>query len=206
MKFHDYLGQRVDQAGPDALVLIRLHARPGWPDVFERWPEVRAWLQAREAGRYEMTVAEAAWRAYRRHMSASDLAMPQHPPKPVWGIPGSTGTVSDAEPLTSLRDLGYQPRKIGRQIDAKTWEWFGDLDDIVERRKYLIMLWDHDAVTQFSHFPGADHMPVLFARVRRSVDPAAAYRIASTQVEQSVKQGPRWLTAQTPYVGLGAIR
>jgi hypothetical protein len=174
--------------------------------VVERWPEVRAWLQAREAGRYEMTVAEAAWRAYRRHRSASDLAMPRHPPKPVWGIPGSTGTVSDAEPLTSLRDLGYQPRKIGRQIDAKTWEWFGDLDDIVERRKYLVMLWDHDAVTQFSHFPGADHMPVLFARVRRSVDPAAAYRIASTQVEQSVKQGPRWLTAQTPYVGLGAIR
>jgi len=132
--------------------------------------------------------------------------MPRHPQKPVWGIPGSTGTVTDAEPLTSLRALGYEPRKIGRQIDAKTWEWFGDLDDIVERRKYLVMLWDHDAVTQFSHFPGADHMPVLFARVRRPILPADAYEAASRPVEQSIKQGPRWLTAQTPYVGLGAVR
>src|SRR3954453_21347936 len=53
--------------------------------------------------------------------------------KPLSPPPDGSGVVTDAEPLTRLRDLGYQPRKIARQIDPATWEWFGDLNDIVER-------------------------------------------------------------------------
>lgn len=114
--------------------------------------------------------------------------------------------MTDAEPLTSLRDLGYQPRKIARQIDPATWEWFGDLNDIVERRKYLIMLWDHGSVTQFTHFPDESGMRVLFARVSRPHKPTDAYRAASEPVEMSLKLSPSWMINRQPHVGLGALR
>jgi hypothetical protein len=132
--------------------------------------------------------------------------VPQEPPKPVCGVPGSTGTVTDAEPLTSLRDLGYQPRKIARQIDPATWEWCGDIGDVIERRKYLIMLWDHGSVTQFTHFPDESGMRVLFARVSRPHKPTDAYRAASEPVEMSLKLSPSWMINRQPHVGLGVLR
>jgi hypothetical protein len=206
MKFHDFLSRRLKRGGPDTLVLIRLHGRTRKLDVVKNWPELRAWLRKVGARQDEMPVAEAAWRAYRRYLASVDTAMPQEPLKPLSPPPGGSGAVTDAEPLTRLRDLGYQPRKIARQIDPATWEWFGDLNDIVERRKYLIMLWDHGSVTQLTHFPDERRMPLVFARVRHPIAPAAAYKAASDPVEASVKQHPMWLVRAQPYVGLGAIR
>jgi hypothetical protein len=210
MNFRDYLAKRINRAGPDALHLIQLHALPGMPEQPQGWLELRDWLATTTmAGPDEMAFAEAVWRAYRHWLTYRRVELPTRPPRPLKPLsppPGGSGVVTDAEPLTRLRDLGYQPRKIARQIDPATWEWFGDLNDIVERRKYLIMLWDHGSVTQLTHFPDERRMPVLFARVRRPVVPADAYKAASVPVEWSLKQHPRWLAERRPHVGLGAIR
>jgi hypothetical protein len=206
MNFHEYLDMRAAGRSPLNPIIEALRQARVLPANPTTWADLCPVLEAAAIGQDGVAAARTVWWAYRRYLDSIGLPQPVRPPTPSCAIPGSTGTVSDAEPLVRLRQLGYEPRKIGRQIDYKTWEWFGDLENVVERRKYLLMLWDHGAVTQFSYFPGAARMPVLFARVRQSVDPAMAYRIASDQVEQSLKHNPRWLVTRTPYVGLGALR
>jgi hypothetical protein len=206
MNFHDYLDMRAAGRSPLHPIIEVLRQAQVLPADPTAWADLCPALEAAAIGREGVDAARSVWWAYRRYLESTGLPQPVRPPKPSCVIPRASRTVSDAEPLTRLRQLGHETRKIGRQINAETWDWCGDLSDIVERRKYLIMLWDHGAVTQFSHFPEKDRMPVLFARVRLSVDPAVAYRIASEQVEHSVKQRPRWLTRQTPYAGLGALR
>lgn len=208
MTFHDYLAWRAANsrwALPRPMDLLRRSGAAQALPAQAHWTDLLAILEREDLGRDSVVVARPVWRAYKRFQSELGMLTPPEPKKPSKPVPGASSVVCDAPPLTRLCELDYQPRKIARQIDDATWEWLGDLNDIVERRKYLIMLWNHGSVTQFTHFPDESGMRMLFARVSWSHKPADAYQAASTQVEQSVKQRPRWLTARTPHVGLGAI-
>jgi hypothetical protein len=116
MNFHDFLGRRLKRGSPDTLVLIRLQGRASNLAGVKNWPQLRAWLREVGAEPDEMPVAEAAWKAYKRYLISAALKIPQQPRKPVCAVPGGAGAVTDAEPLTSLRDLGYQPRQVARMI------------------------------------------------------------------------------------------
>src|SRR3954463_4149488 len=98
MTFRDYIARRIDRAGPDALHLIRLHARPDMPAAPQGWPELRAWLGTTSAGPEEVAHAETMWRAYRHWLTTSGRELPRKPLKPLSPPPGGAGVVTDAEP------------------------------------------------------------------------------------------------------------
>jgi hypothetical protein len=210
MNFHEYLGMRAGQGrGAAAAWAEHMRVLPPMPMVPSSWSDLRQWVERVSGNQQELDNAKAAWWAYVRYLRWARGDIPEEPQEdvqPVCAVPGSSGTVTDAPPLDHLRNLGHETRKIGRQIDAETWEWCGDLSNIIERRKYLIMLWENASVTQLSYFPTDNRMPLLFARIPRRLDPATAYRVVSESVEASVKQNPRWLTKGLPHFGLGVIR
>ncbi|MFL5285967.1 MAG: hypothetical protein ACJ8AW_34570 [Rhodopila sp.] len=215
MTFQDYLAWRATNsrwALPRPMDRLRRSGAAQALPAHAHWTDLLAVLEREDPGQDSVTVARPVWRAYKRFQSELGKLGGTRTKKPSRPVPGAFSVVCDAPPLIRLRDLGHEPRRIGRQVALGgwdvdgAWEWCGDIGDVIERRKYLIMLWDHGSVTQFTHFPDESGMRVLFARVSRPHKPTDAYRAASEPVEMSLKLSPSWMINRQPHVGLGVLR
>lgn len=194
MTFREYLDMRIDGYSTTATEgLIALSRIPNMPAAPQSWPDLRAWLRGTRAHRADVVAAEGAWRAYMRHLKASGIATPTpDAQRPRVAVPGATAAVTDAPVLERLRDLGHEWRMVGRQLTAKDWDWAGDLTETTEKHRYLLMLREHETITQVSYFPPGECFPVLFARIKPSADPAKAYKQAASQMETSSPCALRW--------------
>jgi hypothetical protein len=186
MTFRQYLQTRLrGERGALDRGIAALCAIEDWPDIFENWYALRAWLISVDTRSADIRTAGGAWVSYERFLKAQGLEMPRPPSKPAYGLPRGVQAVTEAPELVRLSKLGHALRKVGWQAGPGDWHWCGDLTDPDEFRIYRHMR-DVDAtLIQLSRYPYEQiRYPVLFARIKAGVDPAKAYQAATGRVRQ----------------------
>ena len=192
MTFRQYLTLRLHgTCGALDRGIAALCAIEDWPDTFENWYPLRAWLITVDTRPADIRTAGGAWISYGQFLKAQGLEMPRPPSKPAYGLPRGVRSVTEAPELVRLSKLGHTLRKVGWQAGPGDWHWCGDLTDPTEFRIYRDMRDLDSTLIQLSRFPYEQiRYPVLFARIKAGVDPASAYRTASERVRPAGQAEP----------------